>query len=231
MAMKINIITPFPEIIEGALSTSILGRAEKNSIVEYNIINLREFGEGPHKKLDDHPFSGGPGMVMMAGPIFKAFEKELPDVDTTIRVILPTPVGVKYDQKMADELSREKELVFICGHYKGVDERVIDSLVTDEISIGDYVLTGGEIPTLAIIDSVVRLLEGAIGDPESAETDSFSHPLLDAPHYTRPANFRGMEVPEILLSGDHKKIEDWKNELRLKRTKERRSDILTENKS
>ena len=228
--MKISIITPFPEIIEGALSASILGRAEKNGIVEYNIINLREFGEGTHKKLDDYPFSGGPGMVMMAGPIFEAFEKEISDSETTKRVILPTPVGVKYDQKMASELSKEKELVFICGHYKGVDERVIDSLVTDEISIGDYVVTGGEIPTLAIIDSVVRLLKGAIGDPESAETDSFSHSLLDVPHYTRPANFRGMEVPEILLSGDHKKIEDWKNELRLKRTKERRADLLSENK-
>ena len=228
--MKISIITPFPEIIEGALSASILGRAVKNGIVEYNIINLREYGEGPHKKLDDHPFSGGPGMVMMAGPIFEAFEKELPDSDTEKRVILPTPVGVKFDQKLAEELSKEKELVFICGHYKGVDERVVDSLVTDEISIGDYVLTGGEIPSLAIIDSVVRLLEGAISDPESAETDSFSHQLLDVPHYTRPANFRGMEVPEILLSGDHKKIEIWKNELRLKRTKERRADILTENK-
>ena len=228
--MKISIITPFPEIIEGALSASILGRAEKNGIVEYNIINLRKFGEGTHKKLDDHPFSGGPGMVMMAGPIFAAFEKELSDSETTKRVILPTPVGVKYDQKMASELSKEKELVFICGHYKGVDERVIDSLVTDEISIGDYVVTGGEIPTLAIIDSVVRLIEGAISDPKSAETDSFSHPLWDVPHYTRPANFRGMEVPEILLSGDHKKIEDWKNEIRLKRTKERRADLLTENK-
>ena len=229
--MQINVIKPFPEIIEGALSASILGRAVKNGIVEYNIINLREYGEGPHKKLDDHPFSGGPGMVMMAGPIFEAFEKEFSDSDTEKRVILPTPVGVKYDQKLAGELSKEKELVFICGHYKGVDERVIDSLVTDEISIGDYVLTGGEIPALAIIDSVVRLLDGAISDPESAETDSFSHPLLDVPHYTRPANFRGMEVPEILLSGDHKKIEVWKNELRLKRTKERRADILTENKS
>ncbi|MCH7954505.1 MAG: tRNA (guanosine(37)-N1)-methyltransferase TrmD [Candidatus Marinimicrobia bacterium] len=229
--MKISIITPFPEIIEGALSASILGRAEKNGIVEYNIVNLREFGEGTHKKLDDHPFSGGPGMVMMAGPIFEAFEKYISDNDTAKRVILPTPVGVKYDQKMAVELSKEKELAFICGHYKGVDERVIDSLVTDEISIGDYVVTGGEIPALAIIDSVVRLLEGAISDPESAETDSFSHPLLDVPHYTRPANFRGMEVPEILLSGDHKKIEIWKNELRLKRTKERRADLLTEKKS
>ncbi len=228
--MKISIITPFPEIIEGALSASILGRAEKNGIVEYNIIDLREFGEGTHKKLDDHPFSGGPGMVMMAGPIFEAFEKEISDSETTKRVILPTPVGVKYDQKMASELSKEKELVFICGHYKGVDERVIESLVTDEISIGDYVVTGGEIPTLAIIDSVVRLLKGAISDPESAETDSFAHPLLDVPHYTRPANFRGMEVPEILLSGDHKKIEKWKHELRLKRTKERRADLLTENK-
>ena len=228
--MKISIITPFPEIIEGSLSASILGRAEKNGIVEYNIIDLREYGEGTHKKLDDHPFSGGPGMVMMAGPIFEAFEKEISDSEPKKRVILPTPVGVKYDQKMASELSEEKELVFICGHYKGVDERVIETLVTDEISIGDYVLTGGEIPTLAIIDSVVRLLKGAISDPESAETDSFSHPLLDVPHYTRPANFRGMEVPEILLSGDHKKIEKWKHELRLKRTKERRADLLTENK-
>lgn len=228
--MRISIITPFPEIIEGALSASILGRAEKNGIVEYNIIDLREFGEGTHKKLDDHPFSGGPGMVMMAGPIFEAFEKEIYDSEQKKRVILPTPVGVKYDQKMASELSKEKELVFICGHYKGVDERVIETLVTDEISIGDYVLTGGEIPTLAIIDSVVRLLEGAISDPESAKTDSFSHPLLDVPHYTRPASFRGMEVPEILLSGDHKKIEKWKHELRLKRTKERRADLLTGNK-
>ena len=229
--MKITVLTPFPEVIEGVLSASILGRAKENGIVEYKVINLREYGEGPHKKLDDYPFSGGPGMVMMPGPIFEAFENELFDSDPKKRVILPTPVGVQFDQKLANALSSENELVFICGHYKGVDERVVESLVTDEISIGDYVLTGGEIPALAIIDSIVRWLEGAMSDPESARTDSFSHPLLDAPHYTRPANFRGLQVPEILLSGDHEKIRIWKEELRLKRTKERRADLLTNDKS
>ncbi len=224
--MKITIITPFPEILSGPLTASILGRAAVNGIVEYNVIDLREFGHGPHKKIDDYPFSGGPGMVMLAEPIFEAFESEFSGVSENLKVILPSPSGVKLHQKLSIELSKEKELVFICGHYKGIDERVVESLVTDEISIGDYVLSGGEIPALVIIDSVVRLLKGAINDPESAETDSFSHPLLDVPHYTRPANFRGMEVPEILLSGDHEKIRRWKEDMRLQRTKERRSDLL-----
>ena len=229
--MKITIITPFPEILSGPLSTSILGRAGSNGIVEYNVIDLREFGKGPHKKIDDYPFSGGPGMVMLAEPIFEAFESEFSGVSANLKVILPSPSGVKLDQELSKELSKEKELVFICGHYKGVDERVVESVVTDEISIGDYVLSGGEIPTLVIIDSIVRLLDGAINDPESAETDSFSHPLLDVPHYTRPANFRGMEVPEILLSGDHEKIRRWKDDMRLQRTRERRSDLLRGDKS
>ena len=224
--MKITIITPFPEILSGPLAASILGRAAANGIVEYNVIDLREFGNGPHKKIDDYPFSGGPGMVMLAEPIFEAFESEFSGVSENLKVILPSPSGVKLHQKISKELSKEKELVFICGHYKGIDERVVESLVTDEISIGDYVLSGGEIPALVIIDSIVRLLKGAINDPESAETDSFSHPLLDVPHYTRPANFRGMEVPEILLSGDHEKIRRWKDDMRLQRTKERRSDLL-----
>ena len=224
--MKITIITPFPEILSGPLSASILGRAAANAIVEYNVIDLREFGNGPHKKIDDYPFSGGPGMVMLAEPIFEAFESEFSGGGESPKVILPSPSGVKLHQELSNELSKEKELVFICGHYKGIDERVVESLVTDEISIGDYVLSGGEIPALVIIDSIVRLLEGAINDPESAETDSFSHPLLDVPHYTRPASFRGMEVPEILLSGDHEKIRRWKDEMRLRRTKERRSDLL-----
>lgn len=224
--MRISFITPFPEILEGALSASILGRAETNNIVKYNIINLRDFGEGPHKKVDDYPFSGGPGMVLTPGPIFNAFEDTFGESPEGLRVILPSPSGKQFTQNTANELSEEKEIVFICGHYKGVDERVIDSLVTDEISIGDYVLSGGEIPSLAICDSIVRLLEGALNDPESAATDSFTHPLLDVPHYTRPSNFRGMEVPEILLSGDHEKIRSWKAEQRLKRTQERRSDLL-----
>ena len=224
--MRISFITPFPEILEGALSASILGRAETNNIVKYNIINLRDFGEGPHKKVDDYPFSGGPGMVLTPGPIFKAFEDSFGEKPEGLRVILPSPSGKQFTQNTANELSKEKEIVFICGHYKGVDERVVDSLVSDEISIGDYVLSGGEIPSLAICDSIVRLLEGAINDPESAATDSFTHPLLDEPHYTRPSNFRGMEVPEILLSGDHEKIRSWKAEQRLRRTQERRSDLL-----
>ncbi|MCH8927127.1 MAG: tRNA (guanosine(37)-N1)-methyltransferase TrmD [Candidatus Marinimicrobia bacterium] len=224
--MRITFITPFPEILKGALSASILGRAETNDIVKYNIINLREFGDGPHKKVDDYPFSGGPGMVLTPGPIFKAFEDSFGENPEGLRVILPSPSGRQFTQQMAKELTEESEIVFICGHYKGVDERVIDSLVTDEISIGDYVLSGGEIPSLAISDSIVRLLDGALNDPESAETDSFTHPLLDQPHYTRPSNFRGMEVPEVLLSGDHEKIRSWKAEQRLKRTEERRSDLL-----
>ena len=224
--MHISFITPFPEILEGALSASILGRAESNNIVKYNIINLREFGEGPHKKVDDYPFSGGPGMILTPGPIFNAFEASFGENPEGLRVILPSPSGKQFTQDIANELTKEKEIVFICGHYKGVDERVVDSLVTDEISIGDYVLSGGEIPSLVISDSIVRLLKGAINDPESAETDSFTHPLLDEPHYTRPSNFRGMEVPEILLSGDHEKIRLWKAEQRLKRTQERRSDLL-----
>ena len=224
--MRITFITPFPDILEGALSASILGRAETNGIVKYNIINLREFGDGPHKKVDDYPFSGGPGMVLTPGPIFRAFEKTFGESPKGLRVILPSPSGRQFTQQIAKNLTNEKEIVFICGQYKGVDERVVDALVTDEISIGDYVLSGGEIPSLVISDSIVRLLKGVLNDPESAETDSFTHPLLDEPHYTRPSNFRGMEVPEILLSGDHEKIRSWKKEQRLIRTAERRSDLM-----
>ena len=168
-------------------------------------------------------------MILMPGPIFEAFRSVYPEPPADLKVILPSPAGRVYDQSVAAEFTEIKEAVIICGHYKGVDQRVRDSLVTDEISIGDYVLTGGEIPALIIMDSVVRLLEGAIGDPESAEQDSFSHPLLDGPHYTRPAEFEGMSVPEVLVSGNHAKIDEWRHEQRLKITTERRADLLPEN--
>lgn len=219
--MKIDILTLFPNMFEGFLNESIIKRARENNKVEINIHNFRDYSLEPHKKVDDYGFGGGAGMVLMPQPIFDAVEA-LREVDT--KVILMTPQGVPYQQKQAYSLAKLKHIIIICGHYEGFDER-IRSIVDLEISIGDYVLTGGEIPSMVIVDSVVRLLSGVI-EEESHLNDSFSNNLLDYPVYTKPVDFRGMKVPEVLLSGHHANINKWRLEQSIKKTQERRPDLL-----
>ena len=210
-------------MFDGFLNESIIKRAIQKKIVEINIHDFREFSKEPHKKVDDYQFGGGAGMILMPEPIYDCVES-IRDDDSYI--ILMTPQGVSYNQKKANELKLKKHLIIICGHYEGFDER-IRALADLEVSIGDYVLTGGELPSMVITDSIVRLLDGAIKE-ESTETESFNNGLLDYPVYTKPVNFRGMEVPSVLLSGHHENIKKWRYEESLKRTKERRPDILEE---
>lgn len=245
--MRIDVLTLFPDMCEGVFSTSILGKAREKGIVSLNAVNFRDFSGNKHNTVDDTPYGGGGGMVLKPDPIFAAVEHVLESVreesspkgqDSEIaeepsaaapvkpRIILMCPQGQTYNQQIAEELAREEHLIFICGHYEGYDERIREHLVTDELSIGDYVLTGGELPALTVIDSVVRLQPGALGNETSAITDSFSTGLLEYPHYTRPAEFRGWKVPDILLSGHHANIELWRREQALKRTLERRPDLL-----
>lgn len=222
--MKINILTLFPEFFTSPLNTSILKRAIDSNIIEINVIDIRDFTQDKHKKADDSPFGGGCGMVMKPEPIFMAVESLKADKKT--KVIFTCPTGKQYDQKTAQELSEESELIILCGHYEGIDERIRKYVVTDEISIGDFVLTGGEIPALTIIDSVIRLLPNVLGNSDSALQDSFSDNLLDCPHYTRPAEFNGWKIPEILMSGHHKNIEEWRLKEKFKLTLTRRPDLL-----
>ncbi len=225
--MQIDIITAFPGILQDPLDESILKQAKKRTDLVIRLHDLRQYGIGKHRILDDTPYGGGPGMVMKPEPIFQAIEEILADetVRRQTRIIFPSPQGRQFTQEVARELAGETRLLFLCGHYKGVDQRVIDTWVDEEISIGDFVLSGGEIPTLLMVDAIVRLLPGAINDPESALTDSFQDGLLDCPYYTRPEIFRGMKTPEVLLSGNHQKIEEWRREQKLLRTKARRPDL------
>ena len=220
--MKIDVLTLFPAMFAGPLDESIVKRARARGLLDLTIRNLRDWTHDPHKTVDDRPFGGGPGMVLKPEPIFEALE-ELANGDT--RVLLMSPAGKKFDQQLARELAQEKHLLLISGSYEGVDERVIGTLVDDEVSVGDFVLTNGALPAMLIVDAVTRLLPGALGDDESAADESFSHGLLEYPHYTRPAEFRGMKVPEILLSGHHAEIEKWRKEQARMRTKARRPDL------
>jgi len=224
--MKIDVLTLFPEMFEGVFNTSILGKAQQKGIAQLNAINFRAFSTNKHNTVDDYAYGGGGGMVLKPEPIFAAVDHLTESLESKPRIILMCPQGERYSQKKAEELSKEEHLIFICGHYEGYDERIREFLVTDEISIGDYVLTGGELPAMTIIDSIVRLLPGALGNETSAITDSFSTGLLEYPHYTRPAEYRGMKVPDALLSGHHVKIEQWRREQSLLRTLERRPDLL-----
>ncbi|UQZ37316.1 tRNA (guanosine(37)-N1)-methyltransferase TrmD [Paenibacillus sp. PK3_47] len=239
--MRIDVLTLFPEMCEGVFSTSILGKARDKGIVSLNAVNFRDFSGNKHNTVDDTPYGGGGGMVLKPDPIFAAVEHVLETVNggeslleqraaeaapAKPRIILMCPQGQTYNQQIAEELAKEEHLIFICGHYEGYDERIREHLVTDELSIGDYVLTGGELPALTVIDSVVRLQPGALGNETSAITDSFSTGLLEYPHYTRPAEFRGWKVPDILLSGHHANIDVWRREQALQRTLERRPDLL-----
>jgi tRNA (guanine37-N1)-methyltransferase len=222
--MKIDVLTLFPEMFAGPLDASIVGRARKAGLVDLKIHNLRDWTHDRHRTVDDRPFGGGAGMVMKPEPLFEAVESLATDETWTI---LLTPAGRVFDQATARELSGKGHLLFICGSYEGVDERVREALVDDELSIGDYVLTNGALPAMVIVDAVTRLLPGALGDAGSALDESFSHGLLEYPHYTRPAEFRGMKVPEVLLNGHHAEIEKWRAAQSRRRTAERRPDLLT----
>lgn len=224
--MKIDVLTLFPEMFTGVFTSSILGKAQQKGIVQLEAINFRQYANNKHNTVDDYPYGGGGGMVLKAEPVFTAVEELQAKLEEQPRIILMCPQGERYSQKKAEELSESKHLIFICGHYEGYDERIRQHLVTDEISVGDYVLTGGELPAMTVIDSVVRLLPGALGNETSAVTDSYSTGLLEYPHYTRPAQFREWKVPDELLSGHHAKIEQWRREQSLLRTLQRRPDLL-----
>ncbi len=224
--MRIDVLTLFPEAIEPFFSASIIGRARAAGTVSIHCTNIRDFGTDRRRTVDDRPFGGGPGMVMMCQPVFDAVEKvEREDPRPAQRIML-TPQGEKLTQSMVRELSRAERLLIICGHYEGFDERIRDGLEPREISIGDYVLSGGEAAAMVLVDAIVRLLPGAVGDEQSIEDESFSHGLLEYPQYTRPREFRGLEVPAVLLSGDHAQIEAWRRERAMTRTRERRPDML-----
>ena len=225
--MRFEILTTFPQIIESVAGESILGRAQEKGLLELEAVNLRDFTEDKHRTTDDEPYGGGPGMVMKCEPVFRA-------VDTLVsrrpgikpRILLMSPQGRCFDQNMAEELASENYIIMICGRYEGLDERIREHLATDEVSIGDYVLTGGELPALVILDAVTRLLPGVLGDETSPELETFSSGLLEYPQYTRPADFRGYKVPEVLLSGNHAEIEKWRRKSALERTLQKRPDLL-----
>ncbi|ASS75685.1 tRNA (guanosine(37)-N1)-methyltransferase TrmD [Tumebacillus algifaecis] len=223
--MRIDIVTIFPEMFEGVVGTSIIGRARTQHAVEINLIDFRDYSTNKHNTVDDTPYGGGGGMVLKPEPIFSAVES-LVQEGKRPRVILTCPQGEVYSQSKALELAQEEHLIIVSGHYEGYDERIRQHLITDEISIGDYVLTGGELPAMVIVDSIVRLLPGVLGNDTSAVLDSFREPLLEYPHYTRPAEFRGWKVPDILLSGHHGNIEIWRRKESLRRTLLRRPDLM-----
>ena len=220
--MKIEVLTLFPEMFAGPLDVSMVARARKAGLLDLQIRNLRDWTHDRHKTVDDRPFGGGPGMVLKPEPIFEAVEA-LADAQT--HVVMMTPTGRPFTQAVARELAARPHLLFLCGSYEGFDER-IRTLVHDELSIGDYVLTNGGLPAMVVIDAVTRLIPGVLGDDESSQDESFSHGLLEYPHYTRPAEFRGMKVPEVLMSGNHAEIERWRRDQARLRTKERRPDLL-----
>jgi len=220
--MKIDVLTLFPEMFAGPLDVSMVGRARKAGLLDLQIRNLRDWTHDRHKTVDDRPFGGGPGMVLKPEPIFEAVEALTTE---SASVVMMSPTGAPFTQAKARELAQATHLLFLCGSYEGYDER-IRSVVDDELSIGDYVLTNGGLPAMVVIDAITRLIPGVLGDEESAQDESFSHGLLEYPHYTRPAEFRGMKVPEVLLSGNHAEIEKWRREQAQLRTKERRPDLL-----
>jgi|TARA_B100002003_G_C14114701_1_gene536189 tRNA (guanine37-N1)-methyltransferase len=224
---QIAIITPAPDLVEAVVQHSMLRQAVARERVDFHLVNLRDFGEGNYRQTDDTPFGGGAGMVMMAGPLFKAIEVAIENVGGTdgLRIVYPSPQGQTWSHELAIENSSVKKLIVICGHYKGIDERVIEKYVSHEYSIGDFVVTSGEIPGMILIDSIVRLIPGVLNKIDSAMSDTFSGDLLDAPHYTQPREIDGMAVPDVLISGHHKKIEEWRKARQEERTKEKRPEI------
>lgn len=224
--MNFHVLTLFPEMIETGLRTSITGRALEKGTIRLNTVNIRDYTKDKHRHVDDYPYGGGAGMVMQPEPIYLACEAVARTMKKAPRVIYVTPQGDTFSQSMAEEFAREEDLIFLCGHYEGVDERILEEIVTDSVSIGDYVLTGGELPAMVMIDAVSRLVPGVLNNEESAEFESFHDNLLEHPQYTRPVEFHGKRVPEVLLSGHHGKVDVWRREQSLKRTLERRPDLL-----
>lgn len=226
--MKIDVLSLFPEMFEGVLHSSIMKKAQEQQATSFKVTDFRDFSTNKHRKVDDYPYGGGAGMVLKPEPLFAAVEAVTNTSNGKPRVILMCPQGERFTQKKAEELAKEQHLVFICGHYEGYDERIREYLVTDEISLGDFVLTGGEVASMAIIDSVVRLLPDVLGNDQSAVHDSFSTGMLEHPQYTRPATFNGLEVPSVLLSGNHAEIDKWREEQAFIRTAQRRPELLQE---
>lgn len=227
--MNFHVLTLFPEMVMEGLNTSILGRAIDKETISIEAVQIRDYTLDKHNKVDDYPYGGGAGMLMQAQPVFDCFEavqKRITDAGRKpARVIFMTPVGKTFDQKLAEEFSQEEDLIFLCGHYEGIDERVLEEIVTDNVSLGDFVLTGGELPAMVMIDCISRLVPGVLSNSESAETESFSNGLLEYPQYTRPEEWHGKKVPEILLSGHHANVDKWRLEQSLERTKNVRPEL------
>lgn len=219
-------MTLFPDIFTSYMNESIMKRAVEKEIIEVHVYNIRNYSENKHKKVDDYPFGGGAGMVMTPQPIYDTYRHIIDEFGITDpKVIYLTPKGRVFKQPIAEELSTDEDVILLCGHYEGVDQRIIDLIVTDEISIGDYVLTGGELPALIMIDAISRLIPGVLNQNESFEEESFKDDLLEYPHYTRPREFKGLKVPDVLLTGNHKNIDEWRKNESIKITKERREDL------
>jgi tRNA (guanine37-N1)-methyltransferase len=223
--MKFTILTLFPEMVMSGLNESIIGRAKEKGIIDIEAVNIRDYTEDKHKKVDDYPYGGGAGMVMQAQPIYDAHKAVTADMEGTVRTVYLTPQGRTFNQDMAVELAKTDNLVLLCGHYEGVDERVLEEIVTDYVSIGDFVLTGGELPAMVMVDAISRMVPGVLTNDESGTTESFHNYLLEYPQYSRPEEWHGKKVPEVLLSGHHKNIEDWRLKESVKRTRERRPDL------
>jgi tRNA (guanine37-N1)-methyltransferase len=227
--MNFHVLTLFPDMILGGLNTSITGRAIQKGVLSVHAVNIRDFSKDlKHFKVDDYPYGGGAGLVMQPEPVCDAYESVVSELGYRPRCVYMTPQGHTFNQKMAEDFSKEKDLCILCGHYEGIDERALEKIVTDYVSIGDYVLTGGELPAMVVVDTVSRLVPGVLGNMESAETESFGNGLLEYPQYTRPAEYDGMRVPDILLSGNHAKVDEWRLAQSIERTKKYRPDLYEE---
>ena len=224
--MNFHILTLFPDMIRQGLNTSIIGRAVENGLLSVNAVNIRDYTLDKHKKVDDYPYGGGAGMVMQAQPVYDAWRSVMEQIGYRPRCVYLTPQGRTFNQDMAKDFAKEKDLIFLCGHYEGVDERVLEEVVTDFVSIGDYVLTGGELPAMVMADAISRMVPGVLTNAESGTGESFEGSLLEYPQYSRPPVWRDREVPKVLLSGDHKKVEAWRHEQSVLRTLEHRPDLL-----
>ena len=226
--MNFHILTLFPDMVERGLNTSIIGRAVGKGLLNIETINIRDYTLDRHKKVDDYPYGGGAGMVMQAQPIYDAWQAGAQKIGRKPRTVYLTPQGNTFQQEMAKDYAKEEDLVLLCGHYEGIDERVLEEIVTDYVSIGDYVLTGGELPAMVMVDAISRMVPGVLANDESGTTESFEGNLLEYPQYSRPEDWMGKKVPAILLSGDHAKVEAWRREQSIKRTMERRPDLLAD---
>ena len=224
--MKFHVLTLFPEMIEQGFHSSITGRAMKKGLLQLDAVNIRDYAVNKHMRVDDYPYGGGAGMVMQAEPVYRCYEAVKEKIGRDVRVIYLTPQGRVFNQKMAEEFAAEEDLIFLCGHYEGIDERVLEEIVTDPVSIGDYVLTGGELPSLVMMDAISRLVPGVLGNDMSAVGESFADSLLEYPQYSRPAVWRDKEVPEVLLSGHHANVDAWRREQSVIRTAKWRPDLL-----